>query len=94
MRNIMEKKTIMRNGCLELEEIINLGERLSSFYERFSQCFRTQTRDTSEYGLKYISGLLRMETDRNYTQCWQETETSRNRPLAFCFSNSSWDSRG
>jgi hypothetical protein len=48
------------NRGLPLEEMINLGERLSSFYKRFSQCFRTQTRDTSEYGLKYISGQLRM----------------------------------
>ncbi|HSN23957.1 MAG TPA: IS701 family transposase [Methylomicrobium sp.] len=72
-----------------MEEIINLGERLSSFYERFSQCFRTQTRDTSGYGLKYISGLLRMETDRNLANVGRKTETS-GQNLQHFVSNSSW----
>ena len=76
---------------LPLDAIINLGERLSSFYERFSQCFRTQTRDTSEYGLKYISGLLRMETDRNLANVGRKTETS-GQNLQHFVSNSSWDS--
>ena len=70
----MEKKNFAKWG-LPLEEIIDLGERLSSFYERFLQYFRTQTRYTSEYGLKYISGLLRMETDRNLANVGRKTET-------------------
>jgi SRSO17 transposase len=76
---------------MPLEEIVNLGERLSSFYKRFSQYFRTQTRDTSEYGLKYISGLLRMETDRNLANVGRKTETS-GQNLQHFVSNSSWAS--
>jgi hypothetical protein len=88
MRN-MEKKNNFAKWGLPLEEIINLAERLSSFYERFSQCFHTQTRDTSEYGLKYISGLLRMETDRNLANVGGKTESS-GQNLQHFVSNSSW----
>jgi SRSO17 transposase len=72
-----------------MEEIGKLGERLVSFYKRFGQCFRTKTRDTSEYGLKYISGLLRMETDRNLANVGRKTETS-GQNLQHFVSNSSW----
>jgi SRSO17 transposase len=72
-----------------LEEIGKLGERLVLFYKRFGQCFRTKTRDTSEYGLKYISGLLRMETDRNLANVGRKTETS-GQNLQHFVSNSSW----
>lgn len=44
-----------------MDEIAKLGERLAGFYKRFGRHFHTKTRATSEYGLKYISGLLRME---------------------------------
>jgi SRSO17 transposase len=72
-----------------LEEIIKLGERLVSFYERFGQYFRTKTRDTSEYGLKYLSGLLRMETDRNLANVGRKTGIS-GQNLQHFVSNSSW----
>jgi len=58
---------------LPLGEVAKLGERLVGFYERFGQYFRTKTRDTREYGLKYISGLLRMETDRNLENIGRKT---------------------
>jgi SRSO17 transposase len=72
-----------------LEEIGKLGERLVLFYKRFGQYFRTKTRDTSDYGLKYISGLLRMETDRNLANVGRKTETS-GQNLQHFVSNSSW----
>jgi len=62
---------------------------LVEFYKRFGQCFRTKTRDTSEYGLKYISGLLRMETDRNLANVGRKTGVS-GQNLQHFVSNSSW----
>ena len=46
-------------------EIEKLGERLSAYHNRYRHLMRTQTRDTSEYGYHYLSGLLRMESDRH-----------------------------
>lgn len=74
---------------LPLEEIATLGERLVSFYTRFAVYFRTKTRDTSEYGLKYISGLLRMENDRNLANIGRKTGIS-GQNLQHFVSNSSW----
>jgi SRSO17 transposase len=72
-----------------LEEISNLGERLVRFYRRFGQYLRTKTRDTSQYGLKYISGLLRMENDRNLANVGRKTGVS-GQNLQHFVSNSSW----
>jgi SRSO17 transposase len=62
---------------------------LVSFYERFACNFRTKTRDTSEYGLKYISGLLRMENDRNLANVGRKTGIP-GQNLQHFVSNSSW----
>lgn len=62
---------------------------MTEFYGRFGQYFRTRTRDTSEYGLKYISGLLRMETDRNLANVGRKTGIS-GQNLQHFVSNSSW----
>lgn len=60
-----DKKTENLNAWgLSLEAIAGLGERLVAFYERYRETIRTQTRDTSAYGLHYLSGLLRMESQR------------------------------
>jgi SRSO17 transposase len=60
-----DKKTENHAGWgLSLEAISGLGERLAGFYERYRASLRTQTRDTSAYGLHYLSGLLRMESQR------------------------------
>ncbi len=59
------------------------------FYQRFGQYFCTRTRDTGEYGLKYISGLLRMETDRNLANIGRKTGIS-GQNLQHFVSNSSW----
>jgi SRSO17 transposase len=36
-------------------------------WERYSACFQTTTRDSSDYALDYVSGLLRMKEGRNFT---------------------------
>ena len=84
----MEKKEIIDWG-LPLEEIAKLGERLVEFYGRFGRYFRSKTRDTSEYGLKYISGLLRMENDRNLANVGRKTDIS-GQNLQHFVSNSPW----
>lgn len=49
---------------MPLTEIESLGDRLDGFWGRFRAKVRTKTRDTSAYGLEYLSGLLRLETNR------------------------------
>ncbi len=53
---------------LPLESVQGLGEKLREGWNRFRGCFRTKTRDTSEYAYNYISGQLRLETDRNFSR--------------------------
>lgn len=48
-------------------EIKKLGQRLSEFWERYAECFETTTRDTSHYALDFLSGLLRMTIERNFS---------------------------
>ncbi len=55
----------MTQWGLNLDEIEGLPERLAEFHKTYRSRMRTRTRDTSQYGLDYISGLLRMETKRN-----------------------------
>ncbi len=45
--------------------IDNLGERLRQYHQRYRPWLKTKTRDTSEYGYHYLSGLLRMESKRH-----------------------------
>jgi SRSO17 transposase len=60
-------------GLPSLDEIQELGERLQAFYDRFRGCLRTKTRDTSSYGLAYVSGLLRMKDKRTMAGVGRET---------------------
>jgi SRSO17 transposase len=53
---------------------------------------RTQTRDTSEYGLKYVSGLLRMESKRNIANIGRQTQVSEQNMQHF-LSESPWSAR-
>ena len=52
---------------LSPEAIEGLGDRLYEHWERYAECFETTTRDTSHYALDFLSGLLRMENERNFT---------------------------
>ena len=74
---------------LPLDEIRQLGQRLKRFYNRFRSCIRTKTRDTSEYGLQYVSGLLRMETGRTMANIGRKTDVSKQNMHHFV-SNSPW----
>ena len=55
----------MTQWGLNLDEIEDLPERLAEFHRAYRPWMRTRTRDTSQYGLDYISGLLRMKAKRN-----------------------------
>ena len=69
-----------------------MGQRLSGFYDRFRSAFRTRTRDTSEYGLCYLSGLLRMETKRTMANIGRKTRVAEQNMQHFV-SNSPWSGR-
>ena len=47
-----------------MADIEGLGQRLSDFWSVFGGFTVTKTRDTSEYGYHYLSGLLRLPSDR------------------------------
>jgi SRSO17 transposase len=74
---------------LPLDEIRQLSQRLNRYYDHFRCCIRTKTRDTSEYGLQYVSGLLRMETGRTMAHIGRKTNVSTQNMHHF-MSNSPW----
>lgn len=78
-----------RRWGLPLDEIGQLGRRLERFYNRFRSCIRTKTRDTSAYGLQYVSGLLRMETKRTMANIGRKTNVPQQNMHHF-MSNSPW----
>ncbi|MBM3133971.1 MAG: IS701 family transposase [Chloroflexi bacterium] len=51
---------------LPAEAVANLADRLRNLWSRFSHCWHTRTRDSSENGYVYLRGLLTMETKRNF----------------------------
>lgn len=48
------------------EAIADLGPRLHHFWERFSGCFKTKTRDAAGHAWTYLQGLLLMNSERNF----------------------------
>jgi SRSO17 transposase len=74
---------------LPYEIVSNLGQRVHEFWERYGDCFRTQTRDSSEYARHYLCGLLRMQTHRNFSGIGQEAGISAQN-LQHFMSNSPW----
>lgn len=62
-----ETEEIGRWG-LSLAEIEKLPERLIDFHDRYRSLMKTKTRDTSQYGYHYLSGLLRMEQKRTISE--------------------------
>ena len=85
----MEARTAIEQWGICLAEVDQLGERLSRFYDRFCRYTQTKTRDTSAYGLGYLSGLLRMETKRNLANVGRETAMP-GQNLQHFISNSPW----
>lgn len=66
-----------------------MGDRLSDFYQDFALYLRTTTRDSSGYGLQYMSGLLRMEAKRNMANIGRKTNVAPQNMHHF-MSNSPW----
>ena len=69
-----------------------MKQRLTGFYDQFRSSVSTKTRNTSEYGLCYLSGLLRMETKRTMTNIGRKTDVSKQNMQHF-MSNSPWSGR-
>ena len=74
---------------MPLNEIKELGDRLAAFWRYFGQWTQTKTRDTSQYGLSYLSGLLRMEAKRNFANIGRQTDVATQNMHHF-MSNSPW----
>ena len=89
----MEAKSAIEQWGISLAEVDQLGERLTRFYGRFRSYLHTKTRNTSEYGLGYLSGLLRMETKRNMANVGRKTAVS-GQNLQHFISNSPWSGPG
>ncbi len=51
---------------LPMEAVDDIANRLRSTWGRFQDCFKTKTRDTSEYAWVYLRGILTMDTKRNF----------------------------
>lgn len=66
-----------------------LPAQLREFWQRYADRFKTKTRDTSEYAYHYLSGLLRLETERHYTNIGQVAGVSGENIQHF-MSNSPW----
>jgi SRSO17 transposase len=69
-----------------------LPERLYGFWQRYAVCFKTKTRDTSAYAYHYLSGLLRLESNRHYTNLGRATGVAGENVQHF-MSNSPWPAR-
>lgn len=87
-----ERITKLVQWGLPLDEVSKLGQRLRRFYDRFRSCIRTKTQDTSEYGLRYVSGLLRMEARRTMANIGRKTNVAVQNMHHF-MSNSPWPGR-
>ena len=72
-----------------MDEVSGLGVQLSDIYNRFRVHVGTQTRDTSEYGLDYLSGLLCMGAKGNMANIGCKTDTC-GQNLQHFISNSPW----
>jgi len=58
---------------LPTEAVDELPDRLQRIWHRYRSCFRTCTRDRSEYAYHYLSGLLRMKESRNFVEIGHTT---------------------
>ncbi len=79
----------MRRWGLSPEAIEDLGNRLVQFWRYYGQWTRTQTRDTSTYGLSYVSGLLRLKGRRRMADIAREAQVGEQNMQHF-MSNSPW----
>lgn len=91
---VTERKSIFepQRWGLPQQAIEQLGERLHSFWQRHAAGFKTKTRDTSHYGLSYLSAQLRMLTGRHFSGVARNEGVSGQNMQHF-ISNSPWDAR-
>ena len=75
---------------LPLERIEALPDQLHQHWERFHDCFKTRTRDTSEHAYQYLRGQLTMDKDRHYAGIARQTEGNDGQALQHFMSNSPW----
>jgi SRSO17 transposase len=76
-----------------LEAVHQLGDRLRAYWTRYRTCFKTRTRDGSEYAYDYLSGQLRLEAGRNYANIARQAGTSEQNMQHF-MTNSPWSCAG
>ena len=67
-----------------------LSDRLYACWQRYAACFRTTTRDTSEYAYHYVSAILRMPSDRTFTSIGHTAGVASENIQHF-ISNAPWD---
>lgn len=68
-----------------------LGADLRRFFRRFRSCFKTRTRDTSAYALRYLRGQLTMEDARNFANIERRLEPGKDgQQLQQFMSDSPW----
>ena len=56
----------LKRWGLPLEIVLKLSARLVAFGQWYRVCFKARTRDGSHYAYHYLSGLLWMDTRRNF----------------------------
>lgn len=76
-----------------MDEIGQLVRRLRDFFDKFRGSFRTQTHDKSEQAYGYVSGLLRLESERNMANIARKTGMDEQNTQHFV-SNSPWSGPG
>ena len=72
-----------------------LGElefSLLAFHDRYAAFYRPRTRDTSSCGLRYLTALLRLESDRNFTRIDRLVQKD-GQVMPHFMSNSPWSAR-
>ncbi len=66
---------------------------MNDFLEKYRSSFQTKTHDKSDYAYGYVSGLLRMDTQRNMANIARQTGLAEQNTQHF-MSNSPWSGRG
>ena len=74
---------------LSNEIIQTLALRLTVFWQRFCECFKSKTHNTSEYAYHYLSGQLRMDGKRNFANVGRNTGVPEQNMQHF-MTNSPW----
>jgi SRSO17 transposase len=79
----------MRRWGLPPAAIADLGNRLQQFWRYYGQWTRSRTRDSSAYGLSYVSGLLRLKGRRRMADIAREGQVGEQNMQHF-MSHSPW----